>query len=88
MSTNQRRAYDRGVEVARVVEVGPSFHTPGWLWDRPLILGTRLDARQVADTFKAFGMDECIAQYCITPEMVTAAVVWRQKHPRWRAKHQ
>ena len=89
----QKRAHDKGHAIAAtgITEVGPSFGSgDSWWWDRPLIDGTRLDAREVASYFKQFGMDETLLTYghSITPEQVMAAVAWRKKHPRWRAKAQ
>ena len=83
----QERGYAKGVLVARVVEVGPSFNTPGWLWDRPLIDGTRMDARDVAEHWRAHGIEDCLLIWPhLTPEQIHAAVAWRSEHPRWRAR--
>lgn len=79
----QVRAYDKGAATASVTVVDQGKE---WHWSRPLIDGTRLDARDVADYAKHLGMDEAVQMYCITPEMIQAAIDWRTKHPRWRPR--
>lgn len=79
----QRRAFDKNPP--RIVEVGPSFGSgEDWLWDRPLIEGTRLDAREVASYVEQLGMEEALATYCVPQEQIEAAVAWRKAHPKWR----
>lgn len=78
----QKRAYDKGLAAnARVVVVTKG---EGWLYSRPLIEGTRIDARDMAASAAHYGVEDTARWYAITPEQVEAAVEWRKQHPRWR----